>query len=191
MSRPRQISDAQIVDAARKAFFERGPKAPVSLVALKLGVSQAALFHRVGTKQQLMTLALGPRPPPVIDELEKGPEPGALRPQLTKLLSALIAFHRQVVPGLMVLRTSDSPMQRPPGLPAPVLVRRLLAGWLARAHATHGVAIERPLLIADTMLGTLEARSFNSHLGGSGYAPGSDTAAIRGLIKMFIPGEQR
>jgi len=46
--------------AAREVFLDQGPKAPVAMVAKKLGVSTATLFQRTGSKQQLMLMALQP-----------------------------------------------------------------------------------------------------------------------------------
>ena len=43
MGRRRQVSDQQISLAAREVFLDRGPKAPVAMVAKKLGVSTATL----------------------------------------------------------------------------------------------------------------------------------------------------
>jgi AcrR family transcriptional regulator len=60
MGRRRQVSDQQISLAAREVFLDRGPKAPVAMVAKKLGVSTATLFQRTGSKQQLMLMALQP-----------------------------------------------------------------------------------------------------------------------------------
>ena len=60
MGRRRQVSDRQISVAAREVFLDRGPKAPVAMVAKKLGVSTATLFQRTGSKQQLMLMAFQP-----------------------------------------------------------------------------------------------------------------------------------
>lgn len=187
MARPRQISDEQIAAAAREAFVERGPGAPVSLVAKKLGVSHAALFHRVGTKENLMRSALGPRPPPVLMDLERSPAASPLRPQLLAILTALSAFHRQVVPGLWVLRSSGMPRPPDSGTPPPVRLRALLAAWLKRARATHGLKLARPDVIAEALLGAIEARCFNTHLGGPTYATGDDAQVIRRLVDVLVP----
>jgi AcrR family transcriptional regulator len=60
MGRRRQVSDREISVAAREVFLDRGPKAPVAMVAKKLGVSTATLFQRTGSKQQLMLMAFQP-----------------------------------------------------------------------------------------------------------------------------------
>src|SRR5262245_63366355 len=60
MGRRRQVSDREISVAAREVFIDRGRKAPVAMVAKKLGVSTATLFQRTGSKPALMLVAFQP-----------------------------------------------------------------------------------------------------------------------------------
>src|SRR5690606_40708283 len=87
MGRRRQVSDLQITAAAREVFLDRGPNAPVALIAKKLGVSTATLFQRAGSKQQLILMALSqPDASPTV-ELERGLPPGVEpREQLARIL---------------------------------------------------------------------------------------------------------
>ena len=58
MVRPRLFSDAEILQVARRCFLEHGPAVSTTVIASEVGLSQAALFKRFGTKQNLMLLAL-------------------------------------------------------------------------------------------------------------------------------------
>jgi AcrR family transcriptional regulator len=42
--RRKEVSDAQIVQAARKVFLEHGTQVPVAVIAKVLGVSPATMF---------------------------------------------------------------------------------------------------------------------------------------------------
>ena len=76
------MSDREISVAAREVFLDRGPKAPVAMVAKKLGVSTATLFQRTGSKQQLMLMAFQPDSM-LVTELDRGVQPGVpVREQL-------------------------------------------------------------------------------------------------------------
>ena len=88
--------------AAREVFIDRGPKAPVAMVAKKLGVSTATLFQRTGSKQQLMLMAFQPEGTP-ITELDRGVQPGVpVREQLEPR-----AHRDQPVPGRRHLGFDD------------------------------------------------------------------------------------
>ena len=71
MGRRRQVSDREISVAAREVFIDRGPKAPVAMVAKKLGVSTATLFQRTGSKQALMLMAFQPEGTTAVTELDR------------------------------------------------------------------------------------------------------------------------
>jgi len=99
MGRRRQVSDREISAAAREVFLDRGPKAPVAMVAKKLGVSTATLFQRTGSKQQLMLMALQPEGT-VITELERGVQPGvAVLEQLSQVLIELNEYLGTIIGG--------------------------------------------------------------------------------------------
>ena len=103
MGRRRQVSDREISAAAREVFLDRGPKAPVAMVAKKLGVSTATLFQRTGSKQQLMLMALQPEGT-VITELERGVQPGvAVREQLSQVLIELNEYLGTIIGGSVTL----------------------------------------------------------------------------------------
>jgi AcrR family transcriptional regulator len=190
MARPRQITDEQISAAARAAFLAHGPATTVATIAATLGVSQAALFHRTGSKERLMLAALCPRPPGLFAELEAGPAPD--RPaaeQLVDRLAALLGFLRELVPGLVVLRSAGLRVAEALGdrEPPPLAARRLLARWLERAAASGALVAPHPAALAEALLGALEARCFNAHLGGEAFAPGEDLPFLRALVDALVP----
>ena len=117
MGRRRQVSDRQITQAAREVFLDRGPKAPVAMVAKKLGVSTATLFQRTGSKQQLMLMALQPEVA-VMTGLDRGVQPGEpVREQLAHVLGEINEYLGAVIMGSLTLRAAaraDSlPFARP------------------------------------------------------------------------------
>lgn len=187
MGRPRQMSDDDILQAARAVFLEHGARAPVSLVAERLGVSQAALFQRVGSKDRLLRSALAAGAPRCMMALREGPDAQrSERAQLVDMLADLAAFFDEIVPALVVLRAAGVAIDSGP-VPPPVVLRELFAGWLRRS--TLGIA--SPSAVAELLLGALEARCFNRHVGGPEYAPGDDRAVIRRLVVALLPRRAR
>lgn len=63
MGRSQRVDDRDILVAARRVFLERGPAATTREVALAAGVSQAVLFQRFKTRDDLLLAALLPAPP--------------------------------------------------------------------------------------------------------------------------------
>jgi AcrR family transcriptional regulator len=191
MGRPRQVTDDQIDEAARATFVRHGASAPVSLVAKALGISQAALFHRAQSKEELLLRALRPRVPAAaaaLAALAAGPQAGAIRDQLQSVLAGLLAHLEEVTPCLAVLRSAGLPVGRgPQNEPPTVLLRRRLGEWLARASAAGQASVRHPDVIAEALLGALEARAFNRYLGGSSFTPESDQAFLRRLVEGLVP----
>src|SRR5262245_18401677 len=106
MGRRRQVSDQQISVAAREGFLDRGPKAPVVMVAKKLGVSTATLFQRTGSKQQLMLMALQPETT-AISELDRGVQADTtVREQLARILLELNEYLGTIIGGSITLRAA-------------------------------------------------------------------------------------
>jgi AcrR family transcriptional regulator len=188
MARPRSISDEEIHGAAREVFVEHGPNAPVSLIAKNLGVSHAALFGRIGTKEQLLLEALAPERPLALERLAEPPGERA-RETLLEVLTELLTFFRRVVPNLVVLRAAGRSMaDLPPRdeAPPPVALRWSLARWLERASESGALPPLRSWAVAEGLLGAMEARCFNGYLGGGAFAPGSDDAFVCELVDGLL-----
>jgi AcrR family transcriptional regulator len=63
MGRPQRVDDRALLDTARRVFLERGPATTTREVARAAGVSQAVLFQRFGSRDDLLLAALMPAPP--------------------------------------------------------------------------------------------------------------------------------
>ncbi len=185
MARPRQISDEQIDLVARQTFVQHGSGVAVSTVARKLGVSHSALLLRAGSKEKLLLRALRPSIPEVAARLRSPPPKEGEGAALAQLLFELLLFHEAMLPGLMVLRSSGHPT-RPPGAgePPTLMLRRLLTRWLVR---TAKLEKARCGVLADALLGALEARCFNAHLGGEHFVSGTHQRFVRALIHGLTP----
>lgn len=189
MARPQLVSDAQIFATAREAFLEVGPGVPLSEIAGRLGISQAALLHRVGTKEALMLGALRPETPAAVQVLDQGPsESTPVEDQLLEALRIHLHFLKKLIPNLFVLRCANLSRERTAeGLPPPpVELREHLTAWLLRAQRRGLLEVEDPGAVSEALLGTLEARCFNAHVGGPTFAPGDDEALLRRLVRTFV-----
>jgi len=168
--------------AARATFLAHGATAPVSLIADALGISQAALFHRVQSKDALIRKALRPGVPQAVAFLTTSPTTRPVRAQLAPVLMGLLLYLREIIPSLIVLRSAGVPIEEtmPPGEPPTVMLRNLLSAWLTRARVT------KPWVSAEALLGALEARAFNGYLGGASFTPQTDEEFVSALLTGLI-----
>lgn len=185
MARPQTITDAEIVATAREVFLEMGPATSVSVVAQRLGVSHAALFHRVGSKEALLQQALLLPPPPLVTEPWPTPMAEDFEPKLVERLAKLMAFLREVVPSLMMLRASGT-VVRSQSQPPHQFLRQQLARHLAAASEAGICDLRDTNVVAEAVLGAIEANCFNAFVGGEASTPRKDLSFVRKLVRGLV-----
>ena len=185
MGRRRQVSDQEISEAAREVFLDRGPKAPVAMVAKKLGVSTATLFQRTGSKQQLMLMALQPEVT-AITELDRGVQPGIpIRNQLTQVLVELNEYLGTIISGSITLRAARIEAELPE--PSPYTLRRMLTQWLTQAHSAGLLKIEDGKATADVLIGTLESRHIHAYMQQEQLSSKQHRDYIKTMLDVVFP----
>lgn len=175
MARPRQVSDAQILDAARDCFLEQGASVSTTVIAKRLGVSQAALFKRFGTKEDLLVAALRPGPEMVQELLEwlaNGPDERPIPVQLLDLGIRVRSFFGRLLPRIAQLRSAGlGPPQCAKGkLIPPQLVQAALAAWLERAQEAGRIRGGNNEAASTTLLGAINMQSFLEYAAGKEQA---------------------
>lgn len=104
MTRPKTISDADVLAAAREVFRHRGHAASTREVARAAGISEGVLYQRFGSKDALFFHAMTP-PEPDVDEVlgPASPPPDGLA-FLRGVVTRMTAHFSKVVPlGLQVM----------------------------------------------------------------------------------------
>src|SRR5262245_46947359 len=140
MGRPREVSDEQILSAARSAFVAGGPQVSVATVAAKLGISHAAILQRFGTKERLMIAALGPpETVPWTARLDAGPDERPIPEQLVELGREMSAYFEELGAKLSILHAAGigpARIRRGRKEPPPAQAFRALTAWFTRAQAS-------------------------------------------------------
>ncbi len=158
-----------MISAARAVFLEQGGGASTKAIAERLGVSQAALFKRFGTKKDLMIAALAPPAvPPFVPILEAGPDPDRpMDEQLAEIALVVVRFFTEMVPCVMVLNTSGMDprtLLEAHEVPPPIKAQRAVSSWVRKA-IDLGLAREcDPDAVSFAVLGILHLRVFLSTL---------------------------
>lgn len=164
MARPPKVTDEEILEVARDCFVEGGPSVSTMTIAERLGVSQAALFKRFGTKHELLVRSCSPPAlPGFLAQMRRGPDPERpIRPQIAELALSMLGFFETVMPRLMVLRSAGvnlvdllSRFDTPP----PVLGHRALSRWFATAARQGQLAPHDSDAVAFMFMGSLQART--------------------------------
>jgi len=186
MGRRRQVSDREISAAAREVFLDRGPKAPVAMVAKKLGVSTATLFQRTGSKQQLMLMALQPEGAPPITELERGLQPGVpVREQLGHVLIELNQYLGTIIGGSITLRAAGIDVELPE--PTPSRLRAMLEQWVSQAAAAGLLTVTDARTTADVLIGTLESRHIHAYMQHEPLSSKQHREFIQAMLDVVFP----
>ena len=197
MARPRQVSDDEILEAARAVFLEHGPSVSTQVIADRLGVSQAALFKRFGTKQDLMLRAMAP---PAVPEwvplVEQGPDDRPIPEQLLDIANLVSDFFERMMPRLAIIKASginvDDVLNRY-DMPPPVRARAALVRWLEVAQEQGRLGPIDPATTGTMLLGSLQGRVFLEKVLGIRVVENRDTyisELIQTLWRGIAPVEE-
>lgn len=192
MVRPRQFKDEDLLQVARASFIEHGPGVSTSVIAAAAGVSQATLFKRFGTKQDLMVAALAPRPhTPFVALLTVGLTDEPLPLQLERIALEMVRMFDQLLPCVMTLWAAGlTPTDvMPAGETAPpVVARQLLTRLFADAQAQGRMRGGDPENLALHFIGAAKELAFQRHMFPSS-APAQPTEAYaRDLVAALWSG---
>jgi AcrR family transcriptional regulator len=192
VSRPREVSDAQIIKAARKVFLEKGTQESMNSVAKELAVSPATLFGRMGTKQRLISAALWPPDPQVLETLQEGFHPGApFEVQLRKITWELAVYAKAEIRPTFALYAAglrDKVGNNLAEVP-PLQLRRALTKWLRQAVRCGEIACG-PRTVAEVVIGTLEARAMHAFLARREFTDRETRTFIRNMVATILDGSR-
>jgi len=193
MARPRQITDKQILETARECFLEHGPSISTTVIAGRLGISQAALFKRFSSKKELLLASLAPQQmPPWIEKLESGPDERDIETQLQEIAFRITKHFQQIIPCASVLRASgievEEIFERYGDAPPPIQAHKALKTWFLKARDHGRIGPCDPDSLAMVFLGALQIRSFLAHVAGD-HVPASGTNSyLQGVIDLLWNG---
>jgi AcrR family transcriptional regulator len=168
MGRPKKFTDEKLLEGARECLLKNGPTVSTAVIAKCIGVSQAALFKRFQTKENLMIAALKPPMNPAWHQvLIDGPDDREVKTQVAQIVRLLNGHIESVVPLVEMLHAAGiDPHQhfKKNQTAPPVLTIKLLAGWFRRAQAKGLIRKTNPTSLAYGLLGAVHSRLFIERL---------------------------
>ncbi|WNG54565.1 TetR/AcrR family transcriptional regulator [Archangium gephyra] len=193
MGRPKEVTDEQIVAAARRCFIKRGAGVSAADIARELGVSHTTLFNRFGSKEGLMLAALGPpKELPWVAALDAGPDERPIREQLVEHAKEMSAYFQDLQAGLGVLQAAgiepSKAYRAREGESPPMQAFRALVAWLERAQSQKRLARCETDTLASTLLGALHGWAFTARVCGESTSAAASERYVERFIELLWNG---
>ncbi|MEH2411195.1 TetR/AcrR family transcriptional regulator [Nostoc sp.] len=157
MARIPRITNQQILEAARQVFLQQGFGASTLEIAQQAGISEASIFKRFSTKEELFFAAMGiPEKPLWVNELESLCGKGDLKENLINICLQIMEFYRDVLPRIMMLRSRGNAMPELGGKePTPMLDVKVLTAFLEREINQDRLRPCDPQTVAHILVGSV------------------------------------
>ena len=197
MGRPREVTDEQIVAAARRCFLKRGAAVSAAEIASELGVSHTTLFNRFGSKEGLMLAALGPPTEKVawVTALEQGPDERPIREQLIEHARVMSAFFQELQVGIGILQAAGIDVAKAhkktkagSASSAPEQAYNALVEWLERAQHQGRLGKCDVHTLASTLLGALQGWAFTARVCGLPSSNAASKDYVERLVELLWSG---
>ncbi|MEH1911869.1 MAG: helix-turn-helix domain-containing protein [Nostoc sp.] len=157
MARIPRITNQRILEAARQVFLQQGFGASTLEIAQQAGISEASIFKRFSTKEELFFAAMGiPEKPLWVNELESLCGKGDLKENLINICVQIMEFYREVLPQIMMLRSRGNAMPELGGKePRPMLDVKILTAFLEREINQDRLRPCDPQTVAHILVGSV------------------------------------
>jgi AcrR family transcriptional regulator len=195
MARPATITDAQILDAARTLFLEKGIQATTAEVARKAGIAEGSIFKRFPTKHELFMAAMAPtlEEPEFLRTLAERVGRGDLRHHLYEVGMLAVAFFRRLLPLMMMSWSNRGPGELPPHLAQPnsppLRALKRLAAYLEAEMRARRLRRCDPEILSRAFLGGLQNYVFFELLmKANDELPLPAEMHVRGLVAILWNG---
>ncbi|MBE9005226.1 TetR/AcrR family transcriptional regulator [Fortiea sp. LEGE XX443] len=158
MARKPKITNQQILEAAREVFLQQGFGGSTVEIAQLAGISEASIFKRFSTKEELFFAAMGlPERSLWMKELENLCGKGNLKENLILVCLQILEFYSEALPRFMMLRSRGSALPEP-GIrleQGPVQDVTVLTSFLEREISLNRLRSANAKIVAQILVGTL------------------------------------
>ncbi len=188
MAKPKQISDVQLLAAAKKVFLKHGPNVPVAVIAKQLGVTAGALFYHFASKEELLLAALDPGVPPAIAIFRKGLQPSIpAERQMIDILVGIASYMRESIACLFSLRSAGLPQGMDKYMSNPTKLRPAMTAWIKSAQQRGAIRSGDPKILTEALLAPVEMRFMLVHLLHHKHSTAaSDRAFVEGVVRDVL-----
>jgi AcrR family transcriptional regulator len=169
MSRPKTITDEQLLNAARKIFLTEGYSASTVGIAREAGVSEGTIFKRFPTKAAFFRAAMGLPTCHALDGLDERAGKLNVQENMAWLARGLLAFFRELIPRVMAMASTGAMANiqahlREEGSPLRSVLDGLRQYFMVEMEAGR-ICKRDPMVLAQTVIGTLHNHVFLETMG--------------------------
>jgi AcrR family transcriptional regulator len=190
--RPQKTSDSKMLETTLRCILKHGISVSTQVIANELGVSQATLFKRFGTKEALVHKALLQ---PISEHsifiyLAKSPTKESVVTQLQSMSMALLHFFEDMLPCIMMLRSGgcDLPQIMKGEDTPPILMRRLLTKWVEALQEENRIRQISAEAFALALFGAIQHRAMRRHILHDQTMTNSDEEFVVRVVDLFWHG---
>jgi AcrR family transcriptional regulator len=108
MPRNKTIPDEEILAIARSLFLQEGAKASTRTLAKLAGISEAVIFQRFGTKEDLFFAAMVPREAKLEEMFKVELDQQSVTTNLERISLQIVSYFREVMPVFLSLISHPS-----------------------------------------------------------------------------------
>ncbi|BAY27865.1 TetR family transcriptional regulator [Calothrix sp. NIES-2100] len=191
MARLPKITNQQILEAATEVFLEKGFGGSTQEIARKAGISEASIFKRFSTKEELFFAAMGiPETPPWVNQLESLSGKGELKANLNQVCVGILEFYRDVMPRMMMLRAKGNALPEM-GLKLeskPIRDVKVLTSFLEFEIKQGRLRPCQPQAIAHILLGSLMNHVLLEQISSPESLPTDELVFVDNLVDILWQG---
>jgi AcrR family transcriptional regulator len=156
MPRHPKVSNEVILATARQIFLAQGMRASTASIAEAAGISEAAIFRRFATKQDLFMASMGVTETPDWEATLIHERPSDnVHADLIDLGYKIVMFYQRVLPRVFMTITQGKVSLSPDFLPPTIRDTQLVADFLARAMQKNLIRPCQTEVVAQILIGTL------------------------------------
>ena len=190
--RPKKTSDLELLASVYQCLIRFGITSSTQFIANEVGVSQATLFKRFGTKEDLIRRALLS---PITEHdiftvIQQEPTNAPPKEQVEQLSLSLLRFFEEMVPSMMMLRSRGCDLQsmwegenNPP-----VMMRNMLTVWVKRLQHLHTLRDIPAESVALALLGAIQHRAMRKHILHDTTMTKTDEEYLSSIVDIFWNG---
>ena len=190
--RPKKITDIDMLLGTRTCIMKYGVSVSTQTIADELGVSQATIFKRFGTKDVLITKALLQ---PIVehrifDDLQSLSLHNEVVTELSSFCLSLLLFFEEALPNIVMIRSTgcNFPSILQGDDAPPMIMRSKLTAWFEKLQQMGRIRKSPAENLALAIIGAMQHRAFRLHILQEKNLIDDNESFVSSIVDVFWQG---